>query len=83
LEGGEAMLATAAAVIASPDAVRYPFGDVMLKVLFSFIEVIQALSHCCHTIEVLARICADSKVETSGEESARGWPGAHPFGSKH
>ncbi len=32
LEGGEAMLAAAVAVIASPDAVRYPFGDVVLKV---------------------------------------------------
>ena len=61
LEGGEAMLATAAAVIASPDAVRYPFGDVVLKVLFNLIGVIQVLPHCSHTIEVLARISADSK----------------------
>ena len=32
LEGGEAFLAAAAAIVASPDAVRYPLEEVTLKV---------------------------------------------------
>jgi hypothetical protein len=33
LEGGDALLSAAVATIASPDATRYPFSDVVLKVL--------------------------------------------------